>query len=61
MYQRMFLKATSESPRGRGLSRSVLIDLVLTNNPEIINKFDLDAALGKCDYSVVETSNKKLD
>ena len=57
----MFLKVISESPCGRGLSRSILFDLVLTNNPDIINKFDLDAALGKRDYSVVETSNKKLN
>ena len=61
MYQIMFLKVISESPCGRGLSRSILFDLVLTNNPDIINKFDLDAALGKRDYSVVETSNKKLN
>ena len=58
MYQRMFLKVISESPRGRGPSQLILIDLVLTNNPDIINKFDLDAALGKRDYSAVETSNK---
>ena len=58
MYQTMFLKVISESPRGRGPSQPILTDLVLTNNPDIINKFDLDAALGKRDYSVVETSNK---
>ena len=53
-----FDKSISEPTRGRGLSQTTLIDLVLTNNPDIINTVKFDASLGKSDHSVVE--NKKF-
>ena len=49
-----FEQFISEPTRGRGSSQSTLIDLVLTNNPGIIDKVKLDAPLGKSDHSVVE-------
>ena len=63
-----FEQFTSEPTRGKGSSQPTLIDLVLTNNPDIINKVKLDAPLGKSDHSVVEiimenvllTENKKF-
>ena len=63
-----FEQFISEPPSGRGLSQPTLIDLVLTNNSDIIEKVNLDAPLGKSDHSVVEiimqnvllTENKKF-
>ena len=63
-----FEQFISEPTRGRGSSQPTLIDLVLTNNPDILNKVKLDAPLGKSDHSVMEiitenvllTENKKF-
>ena len=55
MYQRLlFEQFISEPTRGKGSSQPTLIDLVLTNNSDIIDKVNLDVALGKSDHSVVE-------
>ena len=55
MYQRLlFEEFVSKPTRGRGSSQPTLIDLVLTNNPDIIDKVDHDDPLGKSDHSVVE-------
>ena len=63
-----FKQFISEPIRGRGLSQPTLIDLVLTNNSDIIDKVKLESPLGKSDHSVVEiimenvllTKNKKF-
>ena len=49
-----FEQFISEPIRGRGLSQPTLIDLVLTNNPDIIDEVKLDTPLGKSNHSVVE-------
>ena len=55
MYQRLFFEQLISKPtRGKGSSQPTLIDLVLTNNTDIIDKVDIDAPLGKSDPSVVE-------
>ena len=56
-----FLKVISESTCARGPSQPTLIVLVLNNNPDIINKVNPDAPLGKSDHSVEKTSNNKQD
>ena len=63
-----FNQFISEPIRGRGLSQPTLIDLVLTNNSDIIDKVKLESPLGKSDHTVVEiimenvllTKNKKF-
>ena len=49
-----FEQFISEPNRGRGSSQPTLIDVVLTNNSDIIEKVNLGAPLGKSDHSVVE-------
>ena len=50
-----FEQFISEPTRGRRSSEPTLIDLVLTNNSDIIEKVNLDAPVGKSDHPVVET------